>query len=227
MLVEKTFPLRKTPSPRVRRVVNTAFHVSRSHFPRVVRESERRSSRARVLWRRELSEQKNRSGGIRGTRGRRESDEKIFVHPREIRGDKLDRRNSSEWNILSISRRWSVGRLARQPTFYCIAIRTPLLCIRGRECKEDVRGRERIRFYLSFHIRALYFFVRRPLFTALFARISWVDSLQSYFLKLISHLILWNEIFRSHWLSTCHSTFVKMLRRFYFAALLFHFFFFF
>lgn len=25
-----------------------------------------------------------------------ESDEKIFVHPREIRGDKLDRRNSSE-----------------------------------------------------------------------------------------------------------------------------------
>lgn len=90
----------------------------------------------------------------------RESVRKISAPPREIRVDKLDRRNSSEWNILSISRQWSVGRLARQPTFYCIAMCTPFLVsgiFCGRECKEDVRGVERIRFYLSSHIRCFLF----------------------------------------------------------------------
>lgn len=109
---------------------------------------ERGVSRARVSRRREFSaeyERLIRRCNHKTGRGEwRGNDRKISAPPREIRVDKLDRRNSSEWNILSISRQWSVGCLARQPTFYCIAMRTPFLVsgdFCGRECKEDVRGR--------------------------------------------------------------------------------------
>lgn len=169
----KRFPLRKTCRRKYGfsriAVAMRAF----SHFPRVVRVKSR--ERGCVPQRREFAvEHETKKPGPSSSpplERWRVNDGKISAPPREIRGDKLDREVSSLFLALFFVRmkypfnKPSVIRrllgTAADILLHSYTARAHPPSLRGflprRECKEDVRGRVRIRFFVSPPTRACSF----------------------------------------------------------------------